>query len=213
MYTTWKHLLYSDDLNLRDLHRVQKVHRSRRHVPLFAILGFLLGGFISLSFTWLLVIAAIDMNFLGVGVFIGGFMCILTGTSCLWAAWQFWKERKIDPILGYLKHPENYDFAKADIVEANYQSGNSKGLCRMLVKGQGRTANGKSILFFETFSSRIWKFIDPKSEKNLKKDDDWYDQKGQRPHLPIHVMAIYDIRDPRKSALVGVQKDYLTDFL
>lgn len=205
MYRSWKTLLISEESDLRSVERIRKLHTARSHVSLLVIIAFVLAGILSL----LVAIALAATK-----GYLPGILMLVMAALCFLAAKLFQKERAIDPIRNFLKNPDAFEFAKAEIVSATYNPSDTRRNSRMLVQGEGKTPDGTPILFFESFSADIWPFVNAGDEENLKKGDDQYDQKGKKRTLPVPIYVIYQKRsglNPSRAgvtaALIGIDKN------
>lgn len=207
MYRKLDSLLFVDEESKRDPQRIRAVARARNHAPWFVTGGFALAGGGAASFAILIAVALGKQAPLPAAI--GATMCALLSLSLFWAAWLFWQERKLDPLRGFLQNPKDYGFYEGTLQEATYHGGSNRSTDRILVEGSV-VVRGKTFPLFETFSPRAWPFADKREEKSLKPGDDWYDQKGKRPKLPIPVTVLVNQNDPARCALIGIHHEILS---
>jgi hypothetical protein len=185
MYSRVGAFAFSNPAELRDRGRIRRLCWSRWHAPLLVPLGFAIAALCALgSGLWMAIVVLPEIPVAGVFGALAGLAC---GLPCLWAAKLFWQERSLDPLRGYLKKPEDYEFVDAEITTARYQaSGRQRRIC---VQGRARTVEGKKLVFIEFFSPQAWPFGDS-------------DETARRAY-PLPAAVIYARADPAGCALVG----------
>jgi hypothetical protein len=202
MYSRLNSLYFSSPEELKDPERIERVCRDRRHMPLIAPFGFFVGGLIALCFSGLLIFGVAIHRPLEGGI--GAACCLLLALSLFWGGKKFWQARQLDPLRGYLFRPSDYGFIAGEITGSSYAPGERRSLGRIIAQGQAVLPDGQKLLFFEFFKPSAWPYVDKDADAGLKPGDDWYDQKGRRPYLPVAVSVIYAKNRPRLCALAGI---------
>ncbi|WP_235046281.1 hypothetical protein [Bdellovibrio bacteriovorus] len=139
-------------------------------------------------------------------------MLLLAGTF-VFGSRVFLRERQMDVLRKFLRHPDSGSFVVGKLTSFNYVAGDSRKLSRYFVEGEAEGPQGQTLFVGEFFDADIWPFTTEEGDRQIQKDDDWYDLKGKRRTLPIPAYFICETNDPKIGVLVGIDQALLNDAL
>ena len=136
------------------------------------------------------------------------FMFVLAAIF-LWGSSIFKKDLGLDPIQGFLKHPEKYQFSEGQLTSFYYSARDRRQQSMIVAEGEVTLLSGDKLPVREEFHYSIWPFTTREDDARLTPKDDWYDKKGKRPYLPVSAYFICEKENPSWARMVGIDKDHL----
>jgi hypothetical protein len=183
MIRSFRFFYFKSPQDLTHPARLKRVMRASEATPLWVTAIFTITGLLTFVSGYFVLRAAWDLKSWGVAI-TGLLMIPPLGFSLLWAAKLFLVEHQINPLRGYFKNPQKYDFADGEIFEASFQGASKKNQARVFVQGRAKI-KGTSVSFFFHASPAAW---------------------GQlQDRLPFKAKVIYEIAVPAHCSLIGIE--------
>lgn len=208
MYRTWDHLIVRSEAELKDPARLQRLNRGHVSSRWAMIIGFAIAGLASLltmgALLWVFGFERFELK----GVMAALFMLVLA-VIFFWGSSMFKKDLGLDPIQGFLKHPEKYQFSEGQLTSFYYSARDRRQQSMIVAEGEVTLPSGNKLPVREEFHYSIWPFTTREDDARLTPEDDWHDKKGKRPYLPVSAYFICEKENPSWARMVGIDKDRL----
>ncbi|WP_374032426.1 hypothetical protein [Bdellovibrio bacteriovorus] len=213
MYRSWKYLVVKNEQDLKNRERLQRLARHRGFPGFLMIFVFAACALISLGLAGFFLQMAYSHQlpmWSSVGSALA--MLLLAGTF-VFGSRVFLRERRLDVLRKFLRHPESGCFVVGKLTSFSYVAGDSRKLSRYFVEGEAEGPQGQALFVGEFFDADIWPFTTEEGDRQIQKDDDWYDLKGKRRTLPVPAYFVCEAKDPKVGVMVGIDQALLNDAL
>jgi hypothetical protein len=212
MYHSWETLFIKTEQELKDPARIQRVLRARGAINGWVIFGFIFGGLVSAGLgafmIWVFGFEQFELK----GI-LGSIPLLLMTAACFYTAKLFSKEITLDLIRKFLKNPEDFEFIKGQLCAAFYLAGEKRSQDSMVIEGRGTTSSGVEVKSRDQMHPSIWPFTSEEADTQLKPGDDYFDQKGRRPRLPVPIYLLCPKENPKWAVFVGIDRELMTKIL
>ena len=210
MHRTWQHLIIQNEPGLQDPGRIRKLCSESSHLGWLAVIGFLLGGVVSVFVGGFLFYTASVAPEKQLSLMLTGIVMGTLSIAFFISAGLFRKEMNRSPLRGFLKQPQDFIFIKGQLEDCYYLPGEKRSQDAIIVEGRAQGPNGEEILIQERFSPHIWNFTTPQADESLQKISDWYEKKHQRRLLPVPAYFICRKQRPVFAQLVAIDREFLS---
>ncbi|MFM6927401.1 MAG: hypothetical protein ACKOX6_03010 [Bdellovibrio sp.] len=194
MYRTWDNLVVRSESELKDPARLRCLNRGHIFSRWAMIIGFACAGLMSLSIMGALLWVFAFEKFELKGAMAALFMLVL-GAIFFWGSFMFKKDLGLDPIQGFLKHPEKYQFIPGKLTSSYYSARDRRQQSMIVAEGEAELPSGTKLPVHEEFHYSIWPFTNRENEAHMN---------------PVSAHFICEKENPSWARMVGIDKAYLT---